>query len=388
MKKEKNTKKSLVTASIAAATCGALILTGTFAWQSISQTAKNEVMGEVNPGGRLHDDFNGKNKDIYVENFMSTNEGGVPLITRIRLFEYMETGTDAGLDFGNSSRQATSVITGADVNSVSTWHLHRFADLDESDVVNGTDNAVENGHEDTLHAYWQWKYGGNGVDNNGQKYYMPTFNKNKDSLYADINGTWAGTGSGMSFGDYIEWGPTAQNTATGDEIYDSDNNTDDEYSDPNHATTPGATGYGCSADYATTNNYVKVNPNVQHTATVTCTSHVISMADWLELSDEQKIGDFWVYDTDGWAYWANPLQPGTATGLLLDEINLTGAISERWYYSIYADCEIVTADDLNKDDHTGFYESGKEPSENAEKLLELVGKKIDDNFSLTSTSGN
>ena len=52
---------SAVTAVAAAA---AILLTGTFAWQSISQTALNETTGKiVNPGGRLHDDFNGSNKD-------------------------------------------------------------------------------------------------------------------------------------------------------------------------------------------------------------------------------------------------------------------------------------------------------------------------------------
>lgn len=43
-------------------------------------------------------------------------------------------------------------------------------------------------------------------------------------------------------------------------------------------------------------------------------------------TDEDKaqvMGDFWVWDDDGWAYWANAIQPDTATGLLLDGIELT-----------------------------------------------------------------
>jgi len=41
-------------------------------------------MDEVNPGGRLHDDFNGTDdKNIYVENF-----GTQPIFARIMLKEY------------------------------------------------------------------------------------------------------------------------------------------------------------------------------------------------------------------------------------------------------------------------------------------------------------
>ena len=38
--------------------------------------------------------------------------------------------------------------------------------------------------------YWAWDMDG------GQTVYMPTFNKNKDSLAADINGTYEGTNPG------------------------------------------------------------------------------------------------------------------------------------------------------------------------------------------------
>ncbi|MBE5762327.1 MAG: hypothetical protein E7334_10095 [Clostridiales bacterium] len=73
-----------------AATASALVLSaslllgGTLAWQSISQEATNIIMDEVNPGGRLHDDFNGTDdKNIYVENF-----GTQPIFARIMLKEY------------------------------------------------------------------------------------------------------------------------------------------------------------------------------------------------------------------------------------------------------------------------------------------------------------
>ena len=43
----------------------------------------------------------------------------------------------------------------------------------------------------------------------------------------------------------------------------------------------------------------------------------------------QVTGDFWVWDDDGWAYWANAIQPDTATGLLLDGIELINPPSDN-----------------------------------------------------------
>ena len=59
-----NNKKKKTAATVTAATvAAALLLSGTYAWQSISQEAVNVAAGEVNPGGRLHDDFNGSTKE-------------------------------------------------------------------------------------------------------------------------------------------------------------------------------------------------------------------------------------------------------------------------------------------------------------------------------------
>ena len=84
------TSKKKIAASVGAVGLAAVIaLGGTFAWQSISQTALNEAMDTINPGGRLHDDFNGSNKNVYVENF---TKDGTAIFARVRLDEYMEIG--------------------------------------------------------------------------------------------------------------------------------------------------------------------------------------------------------------------------------------------------------------------------------------------------------
>jgi len=83
--------KKVVATIAAVATSAALLMGGTMAWQSINQTALNEASEVVNPGGRLHDDFNGTNKDIYVENFADE-----PIFARIRLDEHFEIRIDDG----------------------------------------------------------------------------------------------------------------------------------------------------------------------------------------------------------------------------------------------------------------------------------------------------
>ena len=82
-------RKKQLSAAVAAVLLAAVVLTGTYAWQSVSQMAKNEITGESNPGGRLHDDFNGSSKAVYVENFTDPDDEGVAIYARVRLDEYM-----------------------------------------------------------------------------------------------------------------------------------------------------------------------------------------------------------------------------------------------------------------------------------------------------------
>jgi hypothetical protein len=74
--------------------------------------------------------------------------------------------------------------------------------------------------------------------------------------------------------------------------------------------------------------HYNTDPNIRQTLPAT----VITMARWHELN--KPIGNYWVVDTDGWAYWASPLNPGSATGLLLREVHRIEEIEEDWYYGI------------------------------------------------------
>lgn len=329
----KKKKRKLLSAVVAVGVSAVILLTGTFAWQSISQMALNETQDAVNPGARLHDDFDGRNKDVYVENFMTEAEGGVPIYARVRLDEYMEIGAGAGLKTGEDgydSKEAQSVVGGADINNVSTWKTH----------IPGADST-----DDPFHEYWTWDMDGNTV-------YLPTFNKNKDSLAADINGTYDGESADddLHYDDYKTY--TLGERVTDDEIYDNDPNDIDEGAgaiDPDNITTV---------------------RDQQHTAAMTMNSTVMTMQEWLDAGAQP--GPYWVYDEDGWAYWAQAIQPGTATGLLLDGITLQKEPDADWYYSINAVGQFATIGDWGSEaGKDGFFgeNDGPAPTENALFLL-------------------
>ncbi|HIW72788.1 MAG TPA: hypothetical protein H9684_00540 [Firmicutes bacterium] len=333
------TNKKKIAASIGAVGMAAVIaLGGTFAWQSINQQALNEAMDTVNPGGRLHDDFNGRNKDVYVENF---TEDGTAIFARVRLDEYMEIGQGAGSE--GDDNQADPVVADTDLTDKTTW-VTRLP-----------------GENDTFGVYWDWNMG-------GQTVYMPTFNMNKDSLKADINGTYDGTSpdDDLHYDDYQEY--AVGDTVTGDEVYDADTNDIDEES-PVEGTN------------------ITTIPDQEHEAALTGTATVITMQEWIEDYDMAP-GAYWVWDTDGWAYWAQPIESGETTGLLLDEIIHSNPPSDSWYYGINVVGQFVTADDIGFLNGTGFYdeEAGTLPTAAAELLLEAITGTDIPNTTVTVTA--
>ena len=200
-------KKKTLAAVGAVALAAVIALGGTFAWQSISQTALNEAAATLNSGGRLHDDFDGRNKDVYVENFTDAADG-TPIFARVRLDEYMEIGPGAGTDRNLSSDEALTVTNltvvgqNAEINDKTTWTTRT--------PTSGLTN--EDGE-----LYWNWDMEG------GQTVYMPTFNKNKDSLQSDINGTYDGqANTDIPYDDYVTY--TEGQQVTADATYDNDNN--------------------------------------------------------------------------------------------------------------------------------------------------------------------
>ena len=343
-KKKKHSRRT--TAVIAVVVALAIIFSGTLAWQSISQKAKNEVKTTINPGGRLHDDFSGPGgtKDIYVENF-----GTQDIYARVRLDEYMELGKGAGTN--DPDKEAQSLVYGAEYDDETTWTTH---------IPGGSSSTIGDGMEgnwanwvnknETFHKYWSWTMG-------GETTYMPTFNLDNESLTADINGTMAGGDSGEAYGDFVDYTleENASKTAT--------------------------------ASYSNEDGGVTTVEET-HTVQKTLNAQVITMAEYNSLSDPLAF-EGWVYDSDGWAYWSQPIAPGTATGLLLDKLDYATKTSatgkdvsvlpqQDSYYAINAVAQFVTYENIGSaEDGNGFYsEGGAPPSSDALALLSRIGVDI------------
>ncbi|MBQ4650035.1 MAG: InlB B-repeat-containing protein [Firmicutes bacterium] len=440
-------KKKITTAVTAVTLAVALALGGTFAWQSISQTALNEASDVINPGGRLHDDFNGENKDVYVENFAEDS-----IYARVRLEEYFEIITN----YGKEGIESSTNVLGSK-NDDGTYNYELFTDYDN---LNG--DIVSAGNDTDGTSYWSWQTGGETV-------YMPTFNKNKDSLKADINGIYAEghvgtisnrvldlTADDAQYSAYKEY--TAGEEKTAEATYDADSNSaeDDGVTEVEETHTAKATGnatlismedwldmnnvsvtaaddpYGVAPAFAqnemailhydknaedaegtiadvqasydsmldlsdgtgfTREGYRIVGWNTAADGTGTpyalgeenyvlpqgeTTLYAVWELDNDQQQEPQSQDGYWVYDTDGWVYWSQPIAPDTATGLLLDGIQLNQVMDDTWYYAINVVAQFVTADDVGKADGTGFYVEGTEPTAEAEALLKTIGVIIDD----------
>ena len=257
--------KKRITAFLSVLTVFAILITGTFAWINVFQSKTNEFSGEYSPpGGTLHDDFCNPNKHVYIENW-----GGIPLIVRIRLDEFMEIGEGAGLKgpidnngswtgTNNPNNFAQSLIAGANINDKTTWKPHIPHDANDPTVCKPGNPG--------FHDYWGWQMG-------GQKYYkMAPFNQRESLAYVDTNN----------------------------------------------------------------NEYFGTGGDIKQTLNAT----VLTMQAWISMGS--PLGEYWVIDTDGWAYWADYLMPGTATGLLLKKVTLENDPEESYYYAINVLAQMAT----------------------------------------------
>lgn len=96
----------------------------------------------------------------------------------------------------------------------------------------------------------------------------------------------------------------------------------------------------------------------------------MTMQAWIDAG--AKPGPYWVYDVDGWAYWAQAIQPGTSTGLLLDGIQLVTEPDDNWYYGINVVGQFATMGNWGSAEGSdGFFgdNAGPAPTDNALFLL-------------------
>ncbi|MDR2156853.1 MAG: hypothetical protein LBO81_03620 [Clostridiales Family XIII bacterium] len=340
-------RRRVAGAALACVLVVAIALSGTYAWTAMEQGAVNETHSDAAPGGRLHDDFDGENKDVYVENY-----GNVPIYVRVRLDEYMEIGAGAGLksgDAGYSGKEAESFSSAAVIEDRDTWTTH---------IPFVTPDYCEAADNDAFHDYWTWTMG-------GTKNFMPTFDKDKDSLKSDYQGPsdWDGA---YSMGADHRVGDPAKGAGVVDEagnanLYNSSYNrgvgTQDEFAGGEELTRD-----AYYSDGVVTSETHTAKPTLDEAR------NVMLMHAWKTAG--KPTGNFWVYDADGWAYWANPLTPGEATSLLLSRITLTGEPDDEWYYAINAVGQFATSKDLGV-----FGTGGETITADAQDLLDRAAGK-------------
>lgn len=430
--------KKQMTAVLAVLVAATVLLAGTYAWSSISQKAINRVSGVLNPGGRLHDDFTGINteasdgklKRVYVENFTEEN-GGVSIYARVRLDEYLEIGDGAGRAIANKK---VTVIenTQENLGNTAKWVTYQWGESAFRDYVDI--NLGEN-------TTWDLLNDGSLVGAQPAVPYMPTFNKDKDSNEADVNGTVEGPDRNMetpadAYMDYIPYGDGNNGTVrteagveiyaenkkgtdeillagmTAESIIKSALGTDGRFAGITGTVTDGTTQWfielyranlkdkvSCpiiafspeNAVNAEDFTAVQIDLNGNQEADIRleltadhevrsteATEKLISMDQWQKLDESEKTGNYWVYDTDGWAYWAKPIKPQSASGCLFSSIskNTTRGNrleSQEFYYGLNVVAQCATAGDWGEDTEgaeTGFYVGGI--TDNALELLNTI----------------
>ncbi|MDR2649753.1 MAG: hypothetical protein LBB94_08585 [Clostridiales bacterium] len=150
---------------------------------------------------------------------------------------------------------------------------------------------------------------------------------NNDSNIDDAS-TWRPYDAGSSIRDYWQWimGGQKYYFPAPDDLRGAIDSSGTEYIDANSAEDLGP------FDINNVGAYTKLTPLAE----------VIDMQNWLALSDSQKIGDYWVVDSDGWVYWADVILPGQATGLLLDKVTLINKPNQDYYYGINVKANMAT----------------------------------------------
>ncbi len=113
----------------------AIMLGGTFAWTDFTQSRANKFRGSTDADVTLHDEFDGENKDVFVE-----NSGSQTIYVRLRLDEYMEIG-------------GTSFVAASNVKDKTTWIPHTY-----DGTAIGDCGQVDAKH--LFHSYYDWEMTG------------------------------------------------------------------------------------------------------------------------------------------------------------------------------------------------------------------------------------
>ncbi|MDE6475256.1 MAG: hypothetical protein K2L08_00160, partial [Erysipelotrichaceae bacterium] len=150
-------------------------------------------------------------------------------------------------------------------------------------------------------------------------------------IEADVNGTLAGSdndkNTGTPYDDYVEWKADMESDLKSEIL----------------------------------NGNVTSDPIKHTTKKIEEYASVISMQEWI--AKGKPVGAFWVYDSDGWAYYAKAIEPSSASGLLLNKVNMENTPEDKYYYQIRAIGQFATAGDwegFETEENGGITANGKD----------------------------
>lgn len=334
-----------------------IVLAGAFAWSSFNQSRINVFKDLIVPNVNLHDDFyTGPNKDVYVE-----NSGESPVFLRVRLTEYLQTE-------GRGPLVEDSV---RDDDKAYLWSPHNGIDKINTCTLTGTSHTGPGWGGENFHDYYTWFMGGQNPDNpTAQIYYKSAAEEQKGGINAD----------GTERQPQVVGDPLTGTSAVGDASAEYAAQMALEIPRQETLRLEELKAGGMAEAEAATQAAKEAEGLALEALGLKKTqeAYVITMTEWIAGAGEKNQrgyrapyvrGDFWVIDeADGWCYWANALEQGQATGLLLDRVERTGKkFDSDAQYAVNVWLQAVTEEDLGQ-----FAAQGGGISANGQLLLELA----------------
>ncbi|MDR1001072.1 MAG: hypothetical protein LBL96_09810 [Clostridiales bacterium] len=89
----------------------------------------------------------------------------------------------------------------------------------------------------------------------------------------------------------------------------------------------------------TDNTKGTIDVSTKETPTV---KDVITIKSWQ--NKDEPIDSYWVYDSDGWVYWAKPIASGSATGVLRIKVTQAANPNGEYYYGLNIETQMGTED--------------------------------------------
>lgn len=286
-----------------------------FGWRDFTQNITNRFRGSGDADATLHDEFDGVNKHVFVE-----NSGMSTIYVRVRLDEYMQVAEKV---FSST----------ADAKNKTTWSVHTYDNPKHSSDRDKL--MIDCGHADVdqFHRYYTWKMSGQ------EREYTPGV---PGMVYTLL-------------GEDIEGKPIVESL-------------DPEYSST-HITSETNPPILMSEFLALGVDFESFDGDPGLSGDDLELWESINKGCWV--LDDTKPAD----EGGGWAYWSMPLLPDTATNLLLEEVTLRKEADGDWIYRIDVKLQATTLTDTERwHDEDVYAPEGYLLTTGARKLIDMWNK--------------